>query len=228
MVLKKKQKALIIDDEASIRRLLRTALDAEEIEVFEATNGKEGLSAAIANRPDFILLDLGLPDEDGAKTLTSLRQWYRHPILILSVRNQEETIVAALDAGADDYLTKPFNLKELMARIRVAERHYTGEEQPTVTLGNSEVDLTKRLVFRQGKEVHLTATEYDVLRVMIRHRGKVLTHRQLLNEIWGPHASEHVQYLRVYIGHLRQKLEADPNNPQLILTEPGVGYRLAD
>lgn len=223
----KKQKALIIDDEPAIRRLLKTTLSSHGIEIFEAATGKEGIAQAIALRPDFVLLDLGLPDQDGSVVLKSLREWYKKPVLVLSVRNQEETIVAALDAGADDYLTKPFYPNELLARIRVAERHYASEGQEIgVVLGEVTIDISDRLVTKAGKEVRLSATEFDVLKTLLRHLGRVMTHRQLLREVWGPHASEHVQYLRVYIGHLRQKLEADPNNPKLIVTEPGVGYRL--
>jgi two-component system KDP operon response regulator KdpE len=225
----KKQKVLIIDDESSIRRLLKTALSPHEIEIVEAASGSEGLAQAIALRPDFILLDLGLPDQKGLDVLKSLREWYKHPILILSVQDQEDTIVSALDEGADDYLTKPFNLNELLARMRVAERHYRNDDVgPIIQLGLVTVNLSERSIQKAGKEVRLTVTEYDVLKTLIRYAGKVLTHRQLLREIWGPNSSEHVQYLRVYIGHLRQKLEEDPNNPKIILTEPGVGYRLVN
>ncbi len=223
---KVKTKVLVIDDEIAIRQLLVAALTDKGFTVAEAATGKDGVAQAIAQRPDLILLDLGLPDQDGSETLKALREWYRHPILILSVRNQEETIVSALDLGADDYLTKPFNVNELLARIRVAERHYADEEKAEAVFGDVTVDLPGRIVKKGKKEVHLTATEFDVLKTLIRYTGKVMTHRQLLREIWGPNASEHVQYLRVYVGHLRQKLEADPNNPRLILTEPGVGYRL--
>ncbi len=222
-----RQKALLIDDEAPIRKLLKTTLKPHQIEILEAATAQEGLVQAIACRPDFILLDLGLPDRDGTEALIELRKWYRHPILVLSVRDQEEVIVSALDAGADDYLTKPFNLNELLARIRVAERHYAVDKQgPLIKIENVTIDLAERKIMRDGQTVRLTVTEYDVLKVLALHAGQVLTHRQMLREIWGPNSAEHVQYLRVYVGHLRQKLETDPNNPTIIVTEPGVGYRL--
>lgn len=221
------QKTLVIDDEAPIQRLLRTTLKSHHIEVFEAETGKDGIAQAISLRPDFILLDLGLPDLDGTIILRSLREWYKRPILVLSVRDQEEVIVSALDGGADDYLTKPFNVNELLARIRVAERHYTADKAgPIIQFGKLVINLSDRKVTRDKNEIRLTATEYDVLRVLALHAGKVLTHRQLLREIWGPNSAEQIQYLRVYIGHLRQKIEDDPNNPKIIVTEPGVGYRL--
>lgn len=223
-----KRKALVIDDEPSVRKLLQTALHNHSIDVVEAATGKEGVARAIAERPDFVLLDLGLPDQDGLEVLSQLREWFPRPILVLSVRNQEETIVSALDRGADDYLTKPFKLGELVARIRAAERHRGNPAASELRFGEVSVSLDARRVKRGGEEVRLTATEYDVLQALVRNAGKVMTHRQLLRTIWGPNASEHVQYLRVYVGHLRQKLEADPNNPKLILTEPGVGYRLVE
>lgn len=221
-------KILVIDDEPALRKLLVTTLSAHGFEVLEATDAREGHAAAIANRPDAILLDLGLPDRDGLSLLTQLREWYRNPILILSVRDQEETIVAALDKGADDYVTKPFNLNELIARIRVAQKHYLGESGiGPRTVGNLIIDLEKRQVTKGGVEVKLTSTEFELLKVLLKNAGKVMTHRQLLREVWGPNSSEHVQYLRVYLGHLRQKLEPSPHTPTLILTEPGVGYRFA-
>lgn len=221
------RKALVIDDEAPIRGLLRVAFKSHGIDVAEAETGKAGIAQAIAVRPDFILLDLGLPDQGGLEVLRSLREWYRQPILILSVRDQEEVIVEALDCGADDYVTKPFNLNELLARIRAAERHRLPEAAgPLLKLGSVTLDLSAREVTRDGKSLRLTVTEYDLLKALASNVGKVLTHRQLLQMVWGPNSSEHVQYLRVYVGHLRQKLEKDPNNPRIILTEPGVGYRL--
>lgn len=222
----KAKTGLIIDDEIAIRRVLVTALKAQGIEVAEAGTGRDGIAAAIAKRPEFILLDLGLPDTDGIEVLRQLREWYASPILILSVRDSEETVVAALDAGADDYLTKPFSLGELLARLRVAERHYQSDAEGGMKFGDVTFDLSSRSVTRAGQEVRLTATEFDVLTALVKNAGKVLTHRQLLREVWGPNASEHIQYLRVYVGHLRQKLEADPNNPKIIVTEPGIGYRL--
>ncbi len=219
-------KVLVIDDEASVRRLLKTALGPHGLEIVEAESGKEGLYQAIALRPDAILLDLGLPDIDGMEVLRQLREWFTKPILILTVRDQEEGIVQALDLGADDYLTKPFKVGELLARIRVAQRHRSSANEPVRLAGEVSIDFEARQVRLRGKEVKLTATEFDVFRVLAQNAGRVLTHRQLLREIWGPNSAEHVQYLRVYVRHLRQKLEIDPNAPELIVTEPGVGYRL--
>jgi two-component system, OmpR family, KDP operon response regulator KdpE len=219
-------KALVIDDEPSIRRLLKTALAPHGVEVEEAPSGREGLVRAIALRPDVIFLDLGLPDLPGMQVLRSLREWFVQPILILSVRDREEGIVEALDLGADDYLTKPFKIGELLARMRVAQRHRNPIQESVKLAGDVTVDIKTRRVCLRGQEVKLTATEFDVLKALVRNAGRVLTHRQMLREIWGPNASEHVQYLRVYVGHLRQKLEAEPNAPVLIVTEPGVGYRL--
>lgn len=222
-----RKRILMIDDEAAIRKLLRTAMDAQKVEFFEAASGKEGIAQAIAVKPDAILLDLGLPDQDGIEVLKALRKWYERPLLVLSVRSQEETIINALDQGADDYLTKPFNLNELFARLRVAERHFDKQESLVLELPSGvKIDLTNRLLTKNGEEIRITVTEYEVLKVLVRNQGKVLTHRQLLHEVWGPNSAEHVQYLRVYVGHLRQKLEEDPNNPKVIITEPGVGYRM--
>jgi two-component system KDP operon response regulator KdpE len=176
--------------------------------------------------PDVIVLDLGLPDMDGVTVLKRLREWTRVPVVVLSVRDREEDKIAALDHGADDYVTKPFGAGELLARLRVAQRHVTPAAETTVfRSGDLEVDLTARVVKRQGQEVKLTATEYSLLRLLLQHDGKVLTHRQILKEIWGPNAVEQTHYLRVYIAHLREKLEAEPSKPRLIATEPGVGYR---
>lgn len=222
------RRILVIDDEAAIRTFLRVSLSSHGYEVGEAATGKEGLSQAIAFRPDHIILDLGLPDMDGLEVLRQLREWSRIPVIILTVRDSEQEKVQLLDAGADDYLTKPFSVPELLARIRVAERHAASatKDEPLFKAGPLEVDFAARTVKVQGAEVHLTATEYEILRVLIENAGRVVTHRQILNKIWGPHAVEHTQYLRVYVGHLRKKLEEDPGTPSLITTEPGVGYRL--
>ena len=221
--------ALVIDDEVQIRRLLRLALEGNGYRVCEAANGQAGLLEAAQCRPDVVLLDLGLPDLDGVTVLKRLREWSAVPVLVLSVRDREEDKVAALDAGADDYVTKPFSTGELLARLRVAQRHV--QPGPAVSLfrsGDVEVDLARRVVQRQGKEVKLTATEYSLLAFLVRHAGRVLTHRQLLLEIWGPNATEQTHYLRVYVGHLREKLEADSARPKLLITEPGVGYHLME
>lgn len=221
--------ALIIDDEVQIRRLLRLTLEAHGYKVFEAATGQEGLPEAAQRRPEIVLLDLGLPDLDGVTILKRLREWSTVPVLVLSVRDRDEDKIAALDAGADDYVTKPFSTGELLARLRVAQRH----AQPAADLavfrsGGLQVDLTARVVTVQGREVKLTATEYALLCLFVRYAGKVLTHRQILREVWGPAYVEQTHYLRVYLAHLREKLEADPAQPKLFLTEPGVGYRLAE
>jgi two-component system KDP operon response regulator KdpE len=221
--------ALIIDDEVQIRRLLRLTLEAHGYRVFEAENGQTGLLEAAARRPEVVLLDLGLPDLDGVTVLKRLREWSRVPVVVLSVRDREEDKVAALDHGADDYITKPFSTGELLARLRVAQRHtQPAPEAAVFRAGEVEVDFVRRVVLRQGKEVKLTATEYSLLALLARHAGRVMTHRQLLKEVWGPNAVEQTHYLRVYVAHLREKLEADPNQPQLLITEAGVGYRLME
>jgi len=218
--------ALIVDDEVQIRRLLRVVLEGENYQVHEAENGQQGL-AEIANcRPAIVLLDLGLPDMEGLEVLKRLREWSGAPVLVLSVRNDEKGKVAALDAGAEDYVTKPFSTPELLARLRAAQRKTRPEEEVSVfKAGELIVDLTARVVTRSGREIKLTATEYALLRLFVRHPGRVLTHRYILREIWGPKSEEHRQYLRVYVTHLRQKIEADPAAPCLIKTEPGIGYR---
>ena len=219
--------ALVIDDEVQIRRLLRLTLEAHGYRVFEAATGQEGLLEAAQRRPEIVLLDLGLPDLDGVTVLKRLREWSRVPVVVLSVREREEDKIAALDAGADDYVTKPFATGELLARLRVAQRRSQPvPEESVFRSGDVEVDLARRVVLRKGKEVKLTATEYSLLALFVRHAGRVLTHRQLLKEVWGPNAIGQTHYLRVYVAHLREKLEADPNKSELIVTESGVGYRL--
>jgi two-component system KDP operon response regulator KdpE len=218
--------ALIIDDEVQIRRLLRVVLEGENYQVHEAETGQQGLSEIAGRRPAIILLDLGLPDMDGLVVLKRLREWSEAPVLVLSVRDDEAGKVAALDAGAEDYVTKPFSTPELLARVRAAQRKTRPEEEVSVfKRGDLVVDLTARVVTRAGREVKLTATEYALLRLFVRHSGRVLTHRHILREIWGPKSEEHRQYLRVYVTHLRQKIEADSTKPRLIKTEPGIGYR---
>lgn len=220
--------ALIIDDEVQIRRLLRITLEGASYKVFEAATGKEGLVEAASRRPDIVLLDLGLPDMAGVEVLKRLREWSRVPVVILSVRDREEDKVAALDGGADDYVTKPFSTAELLARLRVAQRRaQPADEQSVFRTGLLEVDLVARTVSVAGREVRLTATEYSLLRLFVTHAGKVLTHRQILREVWGPNSAEQTHYLRVYLAHLREKLENDPSAPKLFVTEPGVGYRFA-
>lgn len=221
--------ALIVDDEVQIRRLLRIALESEGYTVYEAAAGQEGLSAAVFRRPDVIILDLGLPDLDGSVVLKRLREWSRVPVLVLSVRQDVDQKVAALDLGADDYLTKPFHAAELTARLRAIRRH--SPQEPAVAVyeaGSLRVDFLTRQVFVGGREVHLTATEYALLRVLAQQAGRVVTHRQLLREVWGPKSEEQSQYLRVYMNHLRRKIEADPAQPRLIKTETGIGYRLLE
>jgi two-component system KDP operon response regulator KdpE len=220
--------ALVIDDELQIRRLLRVCLEANGYRVAEAATGQEGLVEAAQRRPDVLILDLGLPDLDGVTVLKRLREWSRTPVVVLSVRDREEEKVAALDNGADDYVTKPFSTGELLARLRVAQRHSTPAAESTAfRSGQLEVDLAARVVRAGGKEVKLTATEYSLLRLFVQHAGKVLTHQQILREVWGPNYVEQTHYLRVYMAHLREKLEANPAQPELLITEPGVGYRLA-
>ncbi|HEY2712340.1 MAG TPA: response regulator [Chthoniobacterales bacterium] len=222
-----KHTALIIDDEVQIRRLLRLVLEGDGYQVYETDAGQAGLVEAASRRPDVILLDLGLPDMEGALVLKRLREWTDTPVLILSVRDDETGKVEALDAGADDYVTKPFSTAELLARLRAAQRKTRGAEEGSVfEHGDLTVDLAARAVSRRGHEVKLTATEYALLRLFVRYAGRILTHRQILREIWGPKAEKHRQYLRVYMTHLRQKIEPDPANPTVIKTESGIGYRL--
>src|ERR1700682_2808206 len=218
--------ALVIDDEVQIRRLLRVALESENYQVNEAETGQQGLMEIASLRPAIILLDLGLPDLDGLEVLKRLREWSEAPVLVLSVRDDEQGKVAALDAGAEDYVTKPFSTPELLARLRAAQRKTRPEEEISVfRSGDLIVDLTARVVRRGSREIKLTATEYALLRLFVRHPGRRLTPRHVLREIWGPKSEEHRQYLRVYVTHLRQKIDPDSTKPRLIKTEPGIGYR---
>ncbi len=221
---------VLIEDEKQIRRFLRMTLEAEGLSVSEAVTGKQGLMEVGARRPDLIILDLGLPDMDGIEVIRQLRTWSALPILVLSARSEEAQKVCALDAGADDYLTKPFGSPELMARIRVHLRKRSNDASETSTplfhFGNITVDFLHRRVTRNDVVVHLTPIEYKLLAVLIRNAGKVQTHTQLLREVWGTGHAEHSHYLRIYMGHLRQKLEVDPARPVHIMTETGIGYRL--
>ena len=221
---------LVIEDDSQMRKFLRASLASHGYRLLEAVNGSEGLSQAASYNPDLILLDLGLPDIDGLIVTKRLREWATAPIIVISARGQEDDKILALDAGADDYLTKPFGTGELLARIRVALRHSAraGQErsEPILTVGELSVDLEKRSVHVAGKEVHLTPTEYKLLAILLKNAGKVLTHRQLLKEVWGPGYANNTQYLRVYMVQLRHKLEQDAARPRYLLTEPGVGYRL--
>lgn len=222
---------LVIEDEPQIRRFLRASLTSNGYRLIEAETAQAGLSQAATRPPDLIILDLGLPDLDGLEVTQLLREWTSTPIIVLSARGQESDKIAALDAGADDYLTKPFGVGELMARMRVALRQATrasgDTHEPVFTAGGLRVDLAHRQVFVDGEEVHLTPREYSLLTTLVRYAGKVVTHRQLLKEVWGPGYTDESHYLRVYMGHLRHKLEANPARPRYLLTEPGVGYRLA-
>jgi two-component system KDP operon response regulator KdpE len=219
---------LVIDDERAIRRLLRAALSAHGYVIHEAACGEEGLQVAAAHHPDVIILDLGLPDLDGVQVTRRLREWTQTPIIILSVRGSEEDKIAALDAGADDYLTKPFGTGELTARIRAALRRaqLPGEAQPVFQVGGLRVDLLHRMVSLDGSSVDLTPTEYELLKLLVQHAGKVVTHRQLLHAVWGAGYEDDAHMLRVNISNLRHKIESDPAQPRYILTESGVGYRL--
>ncbi len=222
-----KTKVLVVDDEQAIRRYLRTALSAHGYEVVEVSNGEDAILQAINARPDLIILDLGLPGINGVEVTRRIREWSQTPIIILSVLNQDADKIRALDAGADDYLTKPFSVGELTARLRVAMRHARQDEPELAFVsGKLRVDLTARTVTLDGVEVQLTPTEYDLLRALIQHAGRVLTHQQLLKEVRGAGFQSETHLLRVHMSNLRRKIEADPSNPQYILTEPGVGYRL--
>ncbi len=218
---------MIIDDEPQMRRLLKVALTAHGYEIREAETGREGIDQAAVFHPDLIVLDLSLPDLDGIEVIKQLREWTQTPVIILSVREQEGDKIAALDAGADDYVTKPFSMGELLARLRTALRHAAGAgDEPVLTFGGLVIDLTRRYVAVDGREVKLTPTEYELLRILVVNAGKVLTHRQLMRTVWGPSYEQETNYLRVYIRQLRQKIEPDPARPRHIITEPGVGYRL--
>lgn len=220
-------KILLIEDEPQMRRFLRGSLPATEYELFEAPTAKEGLALASSRKPAVILLDLGLPDMDGIEVTKRLREWTKTPILVLSARGQDQDKVAALDAGADDYLTKPFSLPELMARLRVAVRHAenAGTGDGVVAIGSVRIDMVNRVVTRDGAEVRLTPLEYKLLAALARSAGRAMTYQALLKEVWGIRSASHKEYLHVYMGHLRTKLETDPTRPRFLLTDPGVGYR---
>ena len=225
-----KELILLIEDEPQMRRFLRITLQSKGYRLVETETGNDGLIQAASRNPDVVLLDLGLPDMDGLEVTTRLREWTQTPIIIISAREQEQDKVKALDAGADDYLTKPFSASELLARIRVALRHAlrqrSGRQEPVFSLYNLRVDLAQRQVLLDDREVHLTPIEYKLLTTLIRHAGKVITHRQLLTEVWGAAHVNEVQYLRVYMTQLRHKLESDPARPRFLMNEPGIGYRL--
>ena len=227
---------VVIEDEPQIRRFLRSALEAEGWQVHEADTAKKGLIEAGTRKPDLLVLDLGLPDGDGLDVIRDVRSWSGVPIIVLSARSDETDKIAALDAGADDYLTKPFGTGELLARVRANLRRPRNaatdgaahDDDPVFKFGDVEVDRTARIVHRAGQEVHLTPIEYRLLSVLMANSGRVLTHRQLLREVWGPSHVDQSHYLRIYMGHLRQKLEADPTQPRHLLTETAVGYRLVN
>jgi len=220
-------KILIVDDEAAIRRLLKVSLKSQEYIIIEASGGKEGIEQAAMSHPDLIILDLGLPDMDGLKVLKSIREWSQVPIIILTVRDSEIDKVALLDAGANDYVTKPFGVPELLARVRVALRlSQSVDDEAILKSGPLEIDFAAHVVKLNDEEIRLTDTEYRLLSLLAKNAGKLLTQRQLLKEVWGISAIEHTHYLRIYVAQLRHKLERDPSRPQMIITEPGVGYRM--
>lgn len=222
-----KSAALIIDDEVQIRRLLRVVLEADGYRVLEADTGEQGLSDIALRRPDVVLLDLGLPKIDGLTVLRRLREWSHIPVMVLTVRADAEEKVAALDAGADDYITKPFDSAELLARLRAVQRRAAGDkDEPYFQASHLAIDFTSHIVTVKGEEVKLTATEYALLKILAQHAGKVITHKQLLREVWGPNAEEQSQYLRVYMTHLRKKIEIPDAREKLLRTESGIGYRL--
>lgn len=220
-------RVLVVDDERAIRRYLHAALNAQGYTVYEASGGKEALNMVVADRPDLIILDLGLPDLDGVEVTRQLREWTHIPIIVLSVREQETDKIMALDIGADDYLTKPFSSGELMARMRAALRHtLPTASEPIFKTDNLKVDLTLRLVSVGNEDISLTPTEYDLLRILVQNAGRVITHRQLLRQVWGSAYENEAHLLRVNMSNLRRKIEPDPTRPRYIITEPGVGYRL--
>ncbi|WP_281225827.1 response regulator [Flavobacterium aquiphilum] len=217
---------LVIDDEVQIRKLLEITLESNDYRTFFAVNAKEGLSMVANHQPDLVILDLGLPDEDGQVVLKRLREWYKNPIIILTVKSAEDEIVKALDNGANDYLTKPFRTQELLARIRTALRNSaTEEKEPIIEFGPVSIDLASRIVRLNNEILKLTTTEYNLLSIFIRNDGRVLTHQYLLKEVWGNSYADQTQYLRVFVAQLRKKIEEDPNRPKFIITESGVGYR---
>lgn len=218
---------LVIDDESQIRRLLRLSLEAHGYQVKEATTAQEGLQQVTIARPDCIILDLGLPDRDGLDALKKLREWSQTPVIVLSVRNSEQDKIDLLDAGANDYITKPFGMGELLARMRATLRHSIPDTSEGIfNTADVVIDFSRRLVTKHGTELKLTPTEYSLLRFLAQHAGKVLTHNQIIHELWGPQSQPDMSYLRVYVLQLRRKIEDDPSNPRLLITEPGVGYRL--
>ncbi len=224
----KKPLVLLIDDEPQILRALKTILAANDFQIASATNGEMGIALAVAQPPDIIILDLTLPDMDGIRVVEQIREWSRVPIIILSVRDNEKDKVAALDKGADDYLTKPFGIEELLARIRVALRHSEqtiGNKQTIIKAGSISIDLARHLVMNNDEEIRLTVTEFKLLSYLAAHPDRVLTHQAILTQVWGFSELDHVEYLRVYIGQLRKKLEVNPDDPQILVTEPGIGYR---
>lgn len=217
---------LIVEDEKEIRRFVRLALENEALKVVDADTLQRGLIEAATRKPDLVILDLGLPDGDGTDFIRDLRQWSAIPVIVLSARSDEQGKIAALDAGADDYLTKPFGIGELLARVRVAlRRHSRPQPDARIHFADVSVDLAARRVQRGDSEIHLTPIEFRLLSILLNNAGKVLTQRQLLSQVWGPNAVEHSHYLRIYMGHLRQKLEANPTQPAHLLTETGIGYR---
>lgn len=224
------KKVLVIDDEASIRKLLRVSLEGNGYHVGEASLGREGVSLVASLRPDIVLLDLGLPDVTGLEVLKEIRGWTQLPVIVLTVQDSDSDKVAALDGGADDYITKPFSLPELLVRMRVALRHSSANasEKTEFASGPLKMDLAGHVVTVDGEHVKLTSTEFNILKVLMRYKGKVVTHRMLLNEVWGPNSVEHTHYLRVYVGALRKKLKISEQTPDIIVTEAGVGYRLLD